>query len=187
MSKMIQTATFANGCFWCTEAIFKRLKGVLSVTPGYTGGKRPNPSYEQIHTGVTGHAESLQITFDPQIISYNALLDVFWVTHDPTTKDRQGNDVGSEYRSMILYHTDEQKEQAFAAKKKLEENKTYSDPIVTEIVPYTVFYPAEQYHKDYYDTNREAPYCRVIIDPKVHKLLEKFSDKVKEQYLDNTR
>lgn len=179
----IQIATFAGGCFWCTEAVFKRVKGVESVMPGYAGGERENPTYDQIHSGATGHAESIQVTFDPKVISYDQLLDVFFATHDPTTLDRQGNDVGHEYRSVIFYHDEEQHKAALAAKERLEKEKTYSDPIVTEIVPFTKFYEAEDEHKDYYDSNRNAPYCRVVIDPKVQKLLKKFGDEVKDEYL----
>lgn len=182
MNSNQQLATFAGGCFWCTEAIFKRLKGVTSVTPGYAGGERPNPNYEQIHSGATGHAEAIQVTFDPTVISYNKLLNVFFATHDPTTKDRQGYDEGSEYRSIIFYHSEEQKKIALQTKERLEKNKTYKDPIVTEIVPYTAFYEAEQEHKDYYDKNTNAPYCRVIIDPKIQKLMKHFTDDVKEEY-----
>ena len=177
-----QTATFANGCFWCTEAVFKRLKGVTSVISGYTGGKRENPSYDQVASGATGHAESLQITFNPEIISYNILLDIFWTTHDPTTLNKQQYDVGTEYRSAIFYHDDAQKKIAIRSKETLEKSHIYKDPIVTEITPFTEFYPAEESHKDYYDNHRNAPYCRVIIEPKVKKLLEKFTDKVKEEY-----
>ena len=177
-----QTATFANGCFWCTEAIFKRLNGVQDVQPGYTGGTKENPTYEQVCSGNTGHAEALQITFDPNTIAYETLLEVFWHTHDPTTLNKQGNDVGTQYRSAIFYHDDKQKELAEKSKEQLTEEKAFENPIVTEIVPLTIFYPAENYHKDYYDSNRFAPYCSVVIDPKVRKLMEKYSDKVKAEY-----
>lgn len=177
-----QTATFANGCFWCTEAVFKRLKGISKVVPGYAGGERPNPTYDQIHSGATGHAESIQVKFDPSIISYEKLLDVFFATHDPTTKDRQGYDVGSEYRSVIFYHDEKQKEEALAKIQSLEKGKKFDNPIVTEIVPFTNFYEAEQEHKEYYDKNPNAPYCRVIIDPKIQKLMKNFSDEVKEEF-----
>lgn len=182
MSKNLQIATFAGGCFWCTEAVFKRLQGVVNMLPGYAGGQRPNPTYEQIHSGATGHAEAIQIQFDPQIITYQNLLDVFFATHDPTTKDRQGYDEGSEYRSIIFYHNAEQKEQALAAKNKLEQEKTYSDPIVTEIIPFTTFYEAEAEHQDFYENNRATPYCRIIIDPKIQKLLKHFTKMVKKEY-----
>lgn len=177
---MIEKATFAGGCFWCTEAIFQRLKGVLSVTPGYCGGQRENPTYEQIHSGATGHAESIQIEFDPQIISYDKLLDVFWHTHNPTTKDRQGADVGNEYRSAIFFHSPEQQEKAEASKVALELSGLYKDPIVTEITPFIVFYPAEKQHLNFYEKNRNSPYCMFVIDPKIQKLLQEFGQDVKE-------
>ncbi|MBI2026094.1 MAG: peptide-methionine (S)-S-oxide reductase MsrA [Candidatus Levybacteria bacterium] len=179
----IEIATFANGCFWCTEAIFKRLKGVLSVKPGYSGGAIENPSYEMVCNGETGHAESLQIEFDPRVISYETLLDVFWHTHDPTTLNRQGNDVGTQYRSAIFYHNNDQKQKAIKSKQDLEKNKVYKDLIVTQITAFKNFYEAENYHKDYYERNKDYPYCRFVIDPKLKKLLEKYSDKVKEEYL----
>ena len=177
-----ETATFAGGCFWCTEAVFKRLEGVASVVPGYAGGERENPNYEQVSTGATGHAEAIQIHFDPKAISYETLLDVFFATHDPTTLNQQGGDVGTQYRSEIFYHTEKQKGKAIAAKEKLERSGTYQDPIVTKIEPFTSFYEAEDYHKDYYDTNRSAPYCRIIIDPKIQKLMKHFKEEVKEEY-----
>ena len=179
---MIETATVANGCFWCTEAIFKRLKGVQSVESGYSGGSVENPSYSLVSTGETGHAESIQITFDPSVISYQTLLDIFFATHNPTTLNQQGADIGSQYRSAIFYHTDEQKKIAEQTIKRLEEEKKFNNPIVTEVVPYTKFYKAENYHQDYYDANRSYPYCTVVIDPKVKKLLSSFSEQVKEQY-----
>ncbi len=177
-----QLATFGNGCFWCTEAVFKRLKGVLSVKPGYSGGTVENPSYDQVCGGTTGHAESIQIEFDPSIISYETLLDVFWHTHDPTTINRQGNDIGPQYRSAVFYHDDKQKEKALKSKEKLEKQDAYRDPIVTEVTPFTNFYEAESYHKDYYEKNKDYPYCRFVIDPKLKKLLEKYSTQVKEEY-----
>ena len=179
-----EVATFANGCFWCTEAIFKRLKGVISVKPGYSGGTVDNPSYDQVCSGETAHAESLQIELDPSIISFEELLDVFWYTHDPTTLNRQGNDVGTQYRSAIFYHNQKQKDIALKSKENLEEQDVYRDPIVTEIIPFTNFYEAENYHKDYFDRNKDYPYCMFVIDPKVKKLLEKYSSKVKEEYKD---
>lgn len=177
----LATATLANGCFWCTEAIFKRLKGVESVISGYTGGQRENPSYEQVSTGVTGHAEALQIEFDPNVISYETVLDVFFATHDPTELNRQGNDVGTQYRSAIFYDSPEQKE--IAERKIRELSGSYESPIVTEVTPFAKFYPAEEHHQDYYDQNRNVNmYCKIVIDPKVKKLLTKFNDKVKEEY-----
>ncbi len=174
-----QIATFANGCFWCTEAIFQRLKGVLSVKSGYTGGTLPNPTYDQVCSGETGHAEALQIEFDPEIISYQTLLDVFWHTHNPTTLNRQGNDVGTQYRSEIFYADDEQKKLAEESKKSLQKSGEFSDPIVTKIEKLEEFYAAEGYHQNYYNRNGYAPYCQFVISPKVHKLLEKYGDKVK--------
>lgn len=182
MQQQIQKATFAGGCFWCTEAVFKRVKGVVSVLSGYSGGERPNPTYEQLHSGATGHAEAIQIEFDPTIISYEKLLEVFFATHDPTTKDRQGYDVGAEYRSVIFYHDETQKQTAMAVIKKLEKSGKYSNPIVTEIVQYNNFYKAEDAHQDYYDTRPNAPYCRIIIDPKIRKLMKNFANDVKEEY-----
>jgi len=175
----METATFANGCFWCTEAIFARLKGVKSVLPGYAGGKIENPSYEQVCTGRTGHAEAAQIEFDPQIISYEKLLEVFWNTHDPTTLNRQGNDVGTQYRSVVFYHNDEQKQIAEKSKRNLEERNVFNDPIVTEIVPMFKFYVAEDYHQNYYQQNQDVPYCRFVIEPKIQKLLKKHGNDLK--------
>jgi peptide-methionine (S)-S-oxide reductase len=172
-------ATFGNGCFWCTEAVFQRLKGVHKVVSGFSGGSVKNPTYRQVCTGTTGHAEALQITYDPKEISYDDLLAVFWHTHDPTTKDRQGNDVGTQYRSVIFYHSDEQKQLAEKNKKKLDESGLFPAPIVTEIVPATDFYPAEDYHQNYYNQNSGQPYCRAIIGPKVEKLKKVFKDKLK--------
>lgn len=182
MKQTYETATFAGGCFWCTEAIFKRLKGVQTVTSGYAGGSDTSPSYSLVSSGSTGHAEAITITFDPTIISYETLLDIFWATHDPTTKDQQGADRGTQYRSVIFYHTDEQRQTAIASQEKLEQEKKYPNPIVTEIVPYTHFYPAESYHQNYYEENRSKPYCMVVIDPKIRKLMDTFTDKVKEEY-----
>jgi peptide-methionine (S)-S-oxide reductase len=168
----METATLASGCFWCTEAIFKRLNGVMSVMPGYTGGTVPNPTYDQVCTGTTGHAESAQITFDPSIISYEKLLTIFFHLHDPTSMNRQGNDVGTQYRSAIFYHDETQQRIAEKVKQKIE-------GAVTEIVPFTVFYPAETYHRDYYANHATAPYCRFVIDPKIQKLLNEFSADIK--------
>jgi peptide-methionine (S)-S-oxide reductase len=175
------TATLAGGCFWCTEAIFQRLKGVTSVIPGYAASLIENPSYEQVCSGKTGAAEAIQLTYDPSVISYEKLLEIFWHVHDPTTLNRQGNDVGTQYRSAIYYHTDEQQRIALASKEALEKSGTYQKPVVTEIVPFTNFYPAEDYHKDYYDRNRYQPYCMVVIDPKVQKLLKEYRTEVKDE------
>jgi peptide-methionine (S)-S-oxide reductase len=182
---MTELATFAGGCFWCTEAIFKRLKGVTSVMPGYSGGHTDNPSYEQVSLGDTGHAEATQIEFDPEQIPYEKLLEIFWHTHNPTTLNRQGNDVGTQYRSVIFYHDVNQKEIAEKSKAELEKEHLYPDPIVTEIVPFEKFYPAESYHQDYYDRNSSAPYCNVMIDPKIHKLLRDYKSDVKDEYQEN--
>jgi peptide-methionine (S)-S-oxide reductase len=182
MSEKIEVATLAGGCFWCTEAIFKRLKGVISVMPGYAGGHLKNPSYDQVCSGTSGHAESLQIEFDPMQISFEKILNIFWHTHNPTTLNQQGNDVGSQYRSAIFYHNKIQKELAEKSKVQIEKEGAYTDPIVTEITPYINFYAAENYHKDYFDKNREAPYCNIIISPKIKKLLEIYSNDIKEEY-----
>lgn len=184
MNNNIEVATLAGGCFWCTEAIFKRLKGVVSVLPGYSGGKVENPSYEEVCSGNTGHAESIQIEFNPNIISFEKLLDIFWNTHNPTTLNQQGNDVGTQYRSEIFYHNDKQKEIANNSKLKLEKEELFKDPIVTKITPFTNFYLAEDYHKNYFDKNSDAPYCNIIISPKIHKLLEKYGKDIKDQYKD---
>lgn len=175
-----ETATIAGGCFWCTEAVFQRLKGVKSVTPGYTGGIGENPSYESVCSGQTGHVEAIQIEFDPTQISYQRLLDVFWATHDPTTLNRQGFDSGSEYRSVIFYHNPKQRKEAEESKKGTEESRAWQDPIVTEIVPASKFYPAEDTHRDFYDKNRSSPYCQIIIDPKIRKLYKDFKEDLKE-------
>ena len=175
------TATLAGGCFWCTEAIFNRLKGVTSVVPGYAASLVENPSYEEVCTGRTGAAEATQITYDPSIITYDTLLEIFWHTHDPTTLNRQGNDVGTQYRSAIFYQNDEQKQSALASKEALEKSGAYKKAVVTEIVPFTNFYPAEDYHKDYYERNRSQGYCMFVIDPKVKKLLNEYKNVVKDE------
>jgi peptide-methionine (S)-S-oxide reductase len=174
----METATFGNGCFWCTEAVFQRLKGVESVVSGYSGGFVENPSYEEVCTGTTGHAEATQIKYDPAQISYEELLEVFWKTHDPTTLNQQGNDFGPQYRSAIFYHNDEQRRLAEEYKKKLDAAKIWDKPIVTEITPFTNFYSAENYHQNYFNNNPNQPYCSYIIKPKVKKLQEVFRDKL---------
>src|SRR3989344_7728746 len=178
-----ETATFAGGCFWCTEAIFKRLKGVTSVLPVYSGGDKPNPTYEEVYSGDSGHAEAIQIKFDPKIITFEVLLDIFFATHNPTTPNQQGGDIGPQYRSAVFYHNEEQKK---AVEKKIEElNKSgkFIGRVVTEVSPFKNFYEAEDYHKNYYERNKESnPYCNLVIDPKIHKLLEQFSSKVKDEY-----
>jgi peptide-methionine (S)-S-oxide reductase len=175
------TATLAGGCFWCTEAIFNRLKGVISVVSGYAASQVANPSYQEVCTGRTGAAEAVQITYDPSVISYDTLLEIFWHTHEPTTLNRQGNDVGTQYRSAIFYSNDEQKQIALASKEALEKSGAYNGPIVTEIVPFTNFYPAEDYHRDYYDRNRSQGYCMFVIDPKVKKLLKEYKQVLKDE------
>ena len=177
-----ETATLAGGCFWCTEALFTRLKGVISVMPGYAGGNTDNPTYEEIGSGTTGHAEAIQIEFDPSVIPYEKLLDVFWHTHNPTTLNQQGNDIGPQYRSSIFYHDEKQKEIAEKSKQDLEKEGLYKDPVVTEIVPFTNFFVAEDYHKKYYEINQGKPYCNIVIDPKIHKLLKEYASDVKEEY-----
>lgn len=176
----LETITLAGGCFWCTEAVFKRLRGVTSVVPGYAASQVKNPSYEQVCTGRTGAAEAIQVTYDPAVISYETLLEIFWHLHDPTTLNRQGNDVGTQYRSGIYYQNEEQKRIALASKEALEKSGAYKNPVVTEIVPFTNFYPAESYHKDYYDRNRSQSYCAFVIDPKVQKLLKQYRNVVQE-------
>ena len=173
------TATFATGCFWCTEAVFQELKGVLKVTSGYSGGTAVNPSYEQVCSGTTGHAECLQIVYDPRVISFDELLEVFWEAHDPTTLNRQGNDVGTQYRSAIFYHNAEQKQKAEGYKAKLDKSGAYANPIVTEITPAAAFYAAEDYHQDYYRLHGSQPYCTFVIRPKVEKFEKVFKDKLK--------
>ncbi|MFW5760917.1 MAG: peptide-methionine (S)-S-oxide reductase MsrA [Cyclobacteriaceae bacterium] len=175
----LKLATFGSGCFWCTEAVFQRLKGVEKVVSGYTGGKIKNPTYREVCSGLTGHAEVIQIFYDPQIISYEELLEVFWKTHDPTTLNRQGNDVGTQYRSVVFYHNDEQKKLAEHYKMELEKEGVFSGPIVTEISPATDFYAAEDYHQNYYNENISQPYCSYIIAPKLDKLEKVFKSKLK--------
>lgn len=178
----LQTATFAGGCFWCTEAIFKRLKGVMSVMVGFTGGQRENPSYEQVVTGVTGHAEAIQLMFDPSVISYDKLVEIFFATHNPTSLNKQDYDEGTQYRSAIFYHNEKQKEIAEKIKQDVETSGKYDKPIITEITPFTAFYPADKHHEDFYDKNRNTPYCQLIIDPKIQKLLKEFSQDIKDEY-----
>jgi peptide-methionine (S)-S-oxide reductase len=174
-----ELATFGTGCFWCTEAVFQQLKGVEKVVSGYTGGKLPNPTYEDICTGLTGHAEVIQITFDPAVITFSELLEAFWYSHDPTTLNRQGNDVGTQYRSAVFYHNDVQRREAEHYKKQLDDSAAYSSPIVTEITAATTFYPAEQYHQNYYNDNPRQGYCSYIIRPKLEKFREAFAEKLK--------
>ena len=176
----LKKATLAGGCFWCTEAIFKRLKGVREVVAGYSGGEVSGPSYDDVSHGTTGHAESIQITFDPKVISYETLLEVFFKLHDPTTLNCQGADVGTQYRSVIFYHDQQQKKTAEKIKEEIEKSGMWPDPVVTEIVPYGRFFKAEDYHQNFYEKNRLYPYCQVVIDPKITKLYENFTKIVKK-------
>ena len=173
------TATLASGCFWCTEAIFSRLQGVNSVISGYTGGQVKNPSYREVCNGTTGHAEAVQIVFDPQLISYRQLLGVFFRTHNPTTLNRQGADVGTQYRSAIFYHNEEQKEMAAAIIRELDSAKIWEDPVVTQLSPAGVFYVAEDDHQAYFENNKSAPYCNFVIVPKLEKFKKVFQDLLK--------
>jgi len=172
-------ATLGGGCFWCLEAVFVELQGVETVVSGYAGGKRPNPTYEQVSTGATGHAEVIQITFDPAVISYQDILEIFFSIHDPTTLNRQGADVGTQYRSIIFYHDEGQKAAAEAAIRALSAAKTWPNPIVTEVVPFEAFYKAETYHQEFFKKNPQQGYCRVVISPKVSKFRKAFSTKLK--------
>ena len=174
-----ETATLAGGCFWCLEAVFQELKGVEMVVSGYAGGAVEKPSYREVSSGTTGHAEVVQVSFDPEKISYKDLLDVFFTIHDPTTLNRQGADVGTQYRSAIFYHSDEQKGIAENVREELGKSPLWKNPIVTEIAPLHNFYPAEDYHQDYYKQNSGEPYCRLVIEPKVAKLRKQFMDKLK--------
>lgn len=179
MENKLEKATFGSGCFWCTEAVFLRLKGVKSVTPGYTGGSVENPTYDEVCSGSTGHAEVIQIEFDPAEITYPELLEVFWKTHDPTTLNRQGADVGTQYRSAIFYHNEEQRSEAEKYRAELDSAGIFSDPIVTEISALEKFYSAEKYHHNFYNNNPAQPYCSFVITPKIEKFKQVFSDKLK--------
>ncbi len=178
----LDTATFGAGCYWCTEAQFQELKGVISVESGFTGGHVKNPTYKEVCNGTTGHAEVCNIVFDPTIISYDEMLAAFWMTHDPTQLNRQGNDVGTQYRSSIFYHNAQQKAKAEEYKKKLNDEKVFDKPVVTEIAPFTIFYKAEDYHQNYYNDNGDAPYCSFVIRPKVEKFQKVFKDKLKSKH-----
>ena len=177
----LDTATFGTGCFWCTEAIFQELKGVEKVTSGYSGGTVPNPTYEQVCSKTTGHAECLNILYDPTIISFDELLEVFWQVHDPTTLNRQGADVGTQYRSVIFYHNQQQKEKAQKYKAALDKSGAWSNPIVTSLEEFKIFYPAEDYHQNYYRNNTGQGYCQFVIRPKLEKFEKVFKDKLKKQ------
>jgi peptide-methionine (S)-S-oxide reductase len=174
------TATFGTGCFWCTEAIFKELEGVFSVTSGYSGGIVANPTYKEVCTGETGHAECVQIVYDPSKISFDELLEVFWQVHDPTTLNRQGADVGTQYRSAVFYHNDEQRKKAEKYKTELDKSGAFNNPIVTEVTKFDTFYSAENYHQDYYANNANSnPYCSIVIRPKLEKFEKVFKKKLK--------
>lgn len=175
----MEVATFGSGCFWCTEALFTQLKGVESAVSGYSGGHINNPTYNAVCTGNTGHAEVIQVTYNSELVSYEELLEVFWKTHDPTTLNRQGADVGTQYRSVVFYHTEKQKELALLYKDKLDKAGIYDNPIVTEISEFDVFYKAEENHQDYYDNNKFQPYCSFVITPKMEKFKKVFKDKIK--------
>jgi peptide-methionine (S)-S-oxide reductase len=178
MSKT-ETAVFGGGCFWCTEAIYKRVNGVVTVMPGYAGGNLKDPTYQQVCSGTTGHAEVVRMEFDPQVVSYEDLLEIFWHMHDPTTLNRQGNDIGTQYRSIILYADDKQKTQAETSLQAAEISGMFHQPIVTMIEPLREFYPAEKYHNDYFANNLNQPYCRMVISPKVQHFMKDFADRLK--------
>jgi peptide-methionine (S)-S-oxide reductase len=179
-SDSVEIATFGAGCFWCVEAVYQQVNGVLKVESGYAGGQIKNPSYKEVCTGRTGHAEVCQITFDPRIVTYNQLLEVFFGTHDPTTLNRQGGDVGTQYRSSIMYHSDAQKASAELAIHAANASGNWSDPVVTEIVPVDTFYRAEDYHMDYFNLHGEQPYCQMVVRPKVEKFKKTFSEYLKK-------
>jgi peptide-methionine (S)-S-oxide reductase len=179
MTKRLETATLAAGCFWCVEAVFSQLLGVEKVVSGYSGGAAEHPTYQEVCSGTTGHAEVVQITFDPAVISFAELLEVFWRTHDPTTLNRQGGDSGTQYRSAIFYRDERQKEIAKKSLREAAEARFWPDPIVTEIVPFSNFYPAEEVHQNYFEQNSFQPYCRMVIDPKIRKLQKNFAGKLK--------
>jgi peptide-methionine (S)-S-oxide reductase len=179
-SDNLDTATFGTGCFWCTEAIFQQLKGVKKVSSGYSGGHVENPSYKEVCEGTTGHAECIEIVYDPKEVTFDELLEVFWQTHDPTTLNRQGNDIGTQYRSVVFYHNQEQKQKAEKYKAELNKSGAFSDPIVTEIAPASAFYVAEDYHQNYYNNNGSQPYCYFVIRPKMEKFQKVFKEKIKK-------
>ena len=178
-NKTYETATLGAGCFWCVEAIFQKLEGIISVVPGYSGGFVKNPSYKEVCTGKTGHAEVCRIQFDPGKISFAEILMVYWQTHDPTTLNRQGSDVGEQYRSVIFYHNEMQRKIAEDLKEQLNEDKTWDDPVITEVVPLENFYSAEDYHQNYYNNNPDQPYCSLVITPKIEKFKKIFAERLK--------
>ena len=179
MNKITEEIVLAGGCFWCTEAVFQRIEGVIDVVPGYTGGHIKNPAYREVCTGRTGHAECLKITYDPSLVSFNTLLEVYFVTHDPTTLNRQGNDKGTQYRSEIFYLTEAQKKATETFITTLEKNKVFENKIVTQVTALDVFYKAEENHHNYYNDNKNQPYCQFVVAPKVEKIKEYYSDKLK--------
>jgi peptide-methionine (S)-S-oxide reductase len=179
MGKELEKATLGGGCFWCTEAVYLELKGVVDVKPGYSGGHVKNPSYKEVCTETTGHAEVVQITFDPMVVSYSDILEVFFATHDPTSLNRQGNDSGTQYRSVIFYHSEKQKQTALKAIQLLEQEKAYPKPIVTEITAFDAFYVAEDYHINYFARNKNQPYCQYVVAPKVEKFRKVFKEMLK--------
>lgn len=179
-SRQVEVATLGGGCFWCVEAVFDDLRGIVSVESGYSGGRRPNPTYEQVCTGATGHAEVVQVTFDPRVISYADLLRVFFSVHDPTTLNRQGADVGTQYRSVIFYHSPEQKRTAEEVIRSLQDEGLWNDPVVTQVVPFEAFYVAEDYHQEYFAKNPTQGYCNIVIAPKVSKFRKQYMDMLKK-------
>ncbi len=179
-TKNLDTATFGGGCFWCVEAVYQQLNGVISVASGYAGGQRANPTYEQVCSGASGHAEVIQIVYDTTKISFDELLQVFWTVHDPTTLNRQGADVGTQYRSVVFYHSEHQKETTQSYIEKLNKEHAFANPVVTEASPITTFYKAEDYHQNYYNDNQNQPYCSFVIQPKMEKFKKVFGDKLKK-------
>ncbi len=179
MGQKLETATLGGGCFWCTEAVYKELKGVKDIKPGYSGGHVKNPAYREVCNGTTGHAEVIQITFDPAVVSFSEILEVFFMTHDPTTLNRQGNDVGTQYRSAVFYHNDEQKQTAEKVIRLFGQEKVYDRPIVTEVTAFDKFYVAEDYHFNYFARNKNEPYCQYVVAPKVEKFKKIFKEKMK--------
>ncbi len=184
MSEPLSRATFGGGCFWCVEAVFERLQGVERVVSGYAGGDLANPTYEQVSSGTTGHAEVVQISFDPAVVSYRELLEIFFSFHDPTTENRQGADVGTQYRSIVLYHDDEQRRTAEEVVRELEDANVWDDAIVTRLEPLRSFFPAEDYHQEYYRNHSLQPYCQTVISPKLAKLRRKYAGNLKAEFQD---
>ena len=180
-TQVFETAYLGAGCFWCTEAVFQRIKGVLMVEPGYTGGTKPDPSYEEVCTGTTGHVEVARVVFDPRLTSFDKILEVFWKIHDPTSLDRQGNDAGTQYRSVIFYTDEQQKKTAETSRSKLESSGGLKAPVVTGIRPLIKFYPAENYHREYYKNHSQEPYCRLVIAPKLEHVQQLFRDDLQDQ------